>query len=147
MPTCQVCGSVGVGSEMRQWPLPTILSGTKLSTSSYLDSRNFGSFLYATGDFQAAPQCWSSEGVSLSKSMCGFFKGNCMELQKSLPLTQCPMVFAARSCGYLSSWHWNSGLGGLVWGWDSLLPRDSSWIFIHHTWIWDQSGPCLCPYY
>ena len=69
-PAFQLCASVvGCASvvEKGQWALPTILSGTKLSTSSYLDSRNFGSFLYATGDFQAAPQCWSSEGVSLSR--------------------------------------------------------------------------------
>ena len=54
--------------------------------------------------------------------MCGFFKRNCLGLQKFLPPTQSPLVFAARSCGDLSSWHWNPCLGGLVWGWDSSLP-------------------------
>ena len=54
--------------------------------------------------------------------MCGFFERNCLGLQKFLPLTQSPLVFAARSCGDSSSWHWNSGLGRLVWGWDSPLP-------------------------
>ena len=49
---------------------------------------------------------WSSEGVSLSKSMCGFFKRDCLGLQKFLPLTQSLLVFVAQSCGDLSSWHW-----------------------------------------
>ena len=49
--------------------------------------------------FKLLPQCWSSEGVRLSKSMCGFFKGNCLELQEFLPPTQSPLVFAARSYG------------------------------------------------
>ena len=66
--------------------------------------------------------------------MCRFFKRNCLGLQKCLPLTQSPRVYAARSCGDLSSWHWNPGLGDLVWGWDSLLLKYPSWIFIHHTW-------------
>ena len=39
--------------------------------------------------------------------MCGFFKRNCLELQKFLPLTQSWLGFAARSYGDLSSWHWN----------------------------------------
>ena len=49
--------------------------------------------------------------MSLSESMCGFFKRNCLGLQLFLPLTQSPLGFAARSCGDLSSWHWNAGLG------------------------------------
>ena len=43
--------------------------------------------------------------------MCAIFKRNCLDLQKFLPLTQSLMVFAARSCRDLSSWHWNPGLG------------------------------------
>ena len=57
--------------------------------------------------FKLLPWCWSSEGVSLSKFVWGFFKGNCLELQKFLPLTQSWLGFAARSYGDLSSWHWN----------------------------------------
>ena len=41
-----------------------------------LDVRHFISSLYATGAFQADTWFWSSEGVSLSKSVCGFFKRN-----------------------------------------------------------------------
>ena len=71
--------------------------------------------------FKLASQCWSSEEVSLSKSVCGFFKRNFLGLQKFLLPTQSLLDFAARSYGDLSSWHWNPGLRGLVWGWDSSL--------------------------
>ena len=60
------------------------------------------------------PQCWSSGGVNLIKSLYGFFKRNCLGLQKFLPPTQSPLLFAARSYGNcLSFWHWNPGLGSL----------------------------------
>ena len=95
--------------------------------------------------FRLLPQCWSSKGVSLSKFVCGFFKRNCLGIQKFLPATQSPLVFVARSCGDLSSWHWNPGLGCLVWSWDSLLLRYPSWIFIHHKWEWNQPILCLRP--
>ena len=42
------------GSENRQWPLPTSLSGRKLSPSSCLDARHFRFSLCAPGAFQAA---------------------------------------------------------------------------------------------
>ena len=84
------------------------------------------------------PWCWSSEGVSLSKSMCGFFKRNCLGSQQFLYLTPSLMVFAARSYGDLFSWYWNPGMGRLVWGQESSLPRYLSQIFIHHTQTWDQ---------
>ena len=42
------------GSDKGQWPLPTFLSGRKLSPCSYFDARYFSSSLYATGSFQAA---------------------------------------------------------------------------------------------
>ena len=41
-------------SEKGQWPLPTVLSGGKLSLSSHLHARHFSSSLYAAGTFQAA---------------------------------------------------------------------------------------------
>ena len=97
--------------------------------------------------FKLLPQCWSSRGASLSKSMCGFFKGSCLGLQKFLTPIQSPLVFAARSYGSLPFWHWNPGLGGLVWGWDFSLPRYSSQIFIYHMWMWDQPVSHLQPSY
>ena len=39
--------------EKGKWPLPTFLSGRKLSPSSRLDVRHFSFSLYATGSFQA----------------------------------------------------------------------------------------------
>ena len=46
--------------------------------------------------------------------MCGLPKTNCSRLQQFLPQTQYLLVFAARSCGDLYSWHWNAGLGLLA---------------------------------
>ena len=94
--------------------------------------------------FKLLPQCWSSEGISLGKSVCGFFMRNCLGLPKFLPPTQSSLVFATKSCGKLSSWHWNPGLGGLVCAWDSSLWRYPSRIFIHHMWAWDQPIPHKC---
>ena len=74
--------------------------------------------------FKLLPQCWSSEGVSLSKSMCGIFMRNCLGLQKFLLLTQSLLIFAARRYGDLSSWHWNPGLGGPGVGLGLLCSRD-----------------------
>ena len=44
----------GEDSEKKQWPLPAILSGRKLSSSSHLNARHFSSSLYATGAFQVS---------------------------------------------------------------------------------------------
>ena len=57
--------------------------------------------------------------------------------------------FIAKSYGDFSSWYWNPGLGGLVWG--LALPCASGYtstaeifiqVFIYHTWIWNS----LCFY-
>ena len=37
--------------------------------------------------FKLLPQCWSSQGMSLSKFVCGFFKRNCLRPPKFLPPT------------------------------------------------------------
>ena len=126
--------------------LPTSLSGKKLSPTSHPDVRNFSSSLYATGASPAATPVLKLRG-SESKSVCGLFKGSCLGLQKFFPLTQSPLVFAARSYGALSFWHWNPGLGSLVWGWDPLFLKYLSQIFIYHKWMWDQPVLYLCPSY
>ena len=69
------------------------------------------------------------EQVCVGESICGFFKKNCLGLQKFL-LTQSLLFFEASNCGDLSSWHWNPGLGGLVWVWDASFLRYPSQIFI-----------------
>ena len=80
--------------------------------------------------------------------MCVCFKRNCLGLQQFLPPTQSPLVFAGRNCGDLpiSSWHWDPGLGTLVWGWDSSLPRcPSLYMCILYMWVWGQPVPRLRP--
>ena len=121
--------------------------GTMASAQS--DTRHFSSSLYATGAFKLLPQCWSSEGVSLSGwiRVWGFFKRNCLGLHQFVSPAQSLLGFAARSCGDLFSWHRKPGLGGLVWCWDCSLQGYSSQIFVHHTWLRDQSVLHLCPSY
>ena len=96
--------------------------------------------------FKLLPWCWGSEGVSLSKSVCGFFKGNCLGLYKCLLPSHSLLVFAGRSYGDLPFWHWNPGLGVLIWGWDSSLLRYPSQILsITHgcgTSSFHVSAPC-----
>ena len=64
--------------------------------SAFLTFIHFNFSQYVTGAFQAATLM-----VELR------FWG----LQKFLPPTQSVLVFAARSCGDLFSWHWNISLG------------------------------------
>ena len=113
---CWLCVSVEGGFR-------TFLSGRKLAPSSHLNARHLVPPHMPLVPFKLLPWCWSSEGVNLSKSVCGFFKRNCLGLQRFHPPTQLPLVFAARRYGDSSSWHWNPGLGGLVWGWDSSFLR------------------------
>ena len=84
------------------------------------DARHFSFSLYNNGAFQAATLVLELRG---SQSVYGFFKSKCLGLQQFLPPTQLLLVFAARSCRDLPSWHRNPGLGCLAWGWDSSLPR------------------------
>ena len=102
---CQLCGSVGEEFRKR-----TIAS----APSSCLDARHFSSSPYATGAFQLLPQCWSSEGVSRSKSMCRFFKRNCLGPQKFLPPTQSSSGFCSQKLWeliFLALGPWAAGHG------------------------------------
>ena len=100
----QLAGSVGVGFR----------KGTM--ASACLNSRHFYFLPVCQWCFSSSyPGAGAQEGVSLSRRVCvWFFKRNCLGLKQFLPQTQSPLVFAARSCGDLSSWHWNPGLEGLV---------------------------------
>lgn len=58
---------------------------------------------------------------------------------------QSPPVSTARRCEDFSSWHWNSGLGSLVWGQDPSLfqevlhsQEDIPPILDCHAWMWNQ---------
>ena len=55
--------------------------------------------------------CRRSEGVNLGKSMCGFFKGNYLGLQKFLPLTQFPLVLQPEVMGTYLPGSGTQGLG------------------------------------
>ena len=69
--------------------------------------------------FKLLPQCWSPEEVSMKKCVCSEETSeNPTVSSTNLNL----LVFTARSYGHLSSWHWNPGLGALVWG-CSLAPK------------------------
>ena len=82
--------------------------------------------------------------MSLSKPVCGFCKTNCLGLLSCTDSS--PLDSAARSYGDLSSWHWDPGLGTLVWGWDSSLPRcPSLYMCILYMWVWGQPVPRLRP--
>ena len=141
-PAGWLCGTVGMGSEKGQWPLPPFSLGEGCPPDLTLIPDTSVSPCMPLVPFKLLPPCWSSEGMSLSKSACHFVKVNCLGLKKFLPPTQSLLVFTARSYGDLSSWHWNSGLG--TWfGAGTPHSQDTSWIFIHHMWIWDQLFPHL----
>ena len=125
--------------------LPAFLSERKLSLSFHLDANHFSFFLHATGDFEAATPMLELRGSSQSKFMCGL--GGTAWDEKFLPPTESLLIFTARSYEDLFSWHWNPGLDGLVWGWDSLLPSYPFWIVIHYMCMWDQPIPHLHPSY
>ena len=122
--------------------------GKGTMASAYLDARHFSSSLYATSAFQAANLVLElREWVWVGESVFAFFKRNCLGLQQFLPLNQSCLIFVARSCRNLSSWHYNPGLGSLVWVWDSLPMRYPSQIFVYHTWVKDLLIRHLCPSY
>ena len=57
-----------------------------------------------------------------------------LRILQFLPPIQSPLLFAARSCRDSSHWHWNPGLGGLLWGWDtSLLKCPSQFLSTTHA--------------
>ena len=80
--------------------------------------------------------------------MYGFFKRNCMRLQKFLPAIQSPLDFAARSCRDLSSLHYIPGTGILGWqawcGAGTLFSWDIPPEFLSTTHGWGTSLFCDC---
>ena len=89
--------------------------------------------------FKLLPQCWNSDGVSLSKFMCGFFKRDCLGLQKFLLLTQFLLVFAAGIFGVLSP-------GTRTLGWDEPLAPEISLLTFYppHVYV-EPAHLCLAP--
>ena len=92
--------------------------------------------------FKLLPQCWSSEGMSLSKYMCGPFADTAWDSSSSF--------YQFKLCWFLQPEVMESylpGTGTLGWGFrvglGTSLQRYPSQIFIHHTWVWDQPVPHL----
>ena len=73
--------------------------------------------------------------------MWGFFKRNCLGVQKFLPPTQSLLGFAVRNCGDLSSQPWNHGL--VIWlGLGLLAPEISLPNSYAHQ--YGTSPFCIC---
>ena len=91
-PTAEL--EVGAGcSTKERWPLPAFLSGRKLPPFS---SRPFAGLFISSpcvsGAFQSAAPGWTSEKVSLSKSMGGPLRGTAWDSRCPLsPLAHCSL--------------------------------------------------------
>ena len=123
-PACWLCGCVEGSERDNGLCLPFCLGESCAPALALMPDPTLSPCMPLV-PFKLLPWCWSSEEVSLSKSMCGFLKRNYLGLQKFLPSTHSPLVFAARSYGDLSSWHWNPGLGGPGVGLVLLAPEIS----------------------
>ena len=111
----------GEGSEKGQWPLLTPVPDTSVSPCIPLVP------------FKLPPQCWSSEGASLSRWVCVWVSQE--ELLKALAASSTNSVctgFCSQKCGDLSSWHWNPGLGFPGMGLRLLAPKISLPNFYPH---------------
>ena len=124
---------LGEGSEKEPWPLQALLSGRKLPPSSHSDDGQFSSSSdVSDAPFNLLPLCWSSEGVSLSKFVCGPFKRSHLRLQQLL--SQIALVHT----GFYSQKLWGliflaleSWALGPHEGLEPLAPEIS-------LWVWDQ---------
>ena len=87
--------------------------------------------------FKLLPQCWSSEGVNMSKSMCGFSKRSCFGLQGFLPLTQSPLFFFFLQPEIMGIYLPGTGTwaGGPHMGLGLLSPEISLPNFYPHTYV------------
>ena len=86
-PLCWLYGSVTLGgrsSVKGRWPRPPFCLEESCPPSLSLMPDTSVSPYMPPVPFKLLPQCWSLEGVSLSKSLCGFFKRNFLGLQKFL---------------------------------------------------------------
>ena len=107
---CWLCGSVGgrlrkSSAHPSVWdktpPAPALMPDTSVAPCMPLVP------------FKLLPWCWSSEEVNLSKSVCWFFKVNCLVLQQFVLPTQSLLGFATRSYGdfqALEPWAGRSGV-------------------------------------
>ena len=118
-----VCVCVG-GLRKRIVALPALLSGRNLPPISPPMPDNSVPPCMFLVPFNLLPPCWSSEGVSLSKSVHGPFKRNCQGILSFLSSTSSiPTGFYSHKLWWPLFWHWNAGLGGLLCSWDPSFRR------------------------
>ena len=83
VPTCWLCGSVGVVPEKEQWPLPHFcffcLGESCPLTLTLIPDNSVHPYMSLI-PFNLLPPHWSSEEVISSKSVLGPFKRNCVRL-------------------------------------------------------------------
>lgn len=98
-------------------------------SSPHPDARQFNSSISLV-PFELLPQHWSSEHMSLCKSVCGHFKRNTWDSSSTFPSPPTPPhthlshnlagFYSYKSWG-LFFWAVEPELGGLVWGWGHLI--------------------------
>ena len=137
-PTCWLCSSVGGG--FRKWTMASaclsVWEEAVPQVSSWCPTLQFLPVCHWCLS-SCHPGAGVQMGVSLSKSVCRFFKRNYLGLQKFLWLSPCWFLQPEVMGTYLP------GTGILGWGtWcgrgTSSFLSYSFQIFVHHTWVWDQ---------
>ena len=115
----QPAGSVALSgeySEKGQWPVTAFLSERKLSSNSRLIPDTLVSPCMPLVPFKLLPLCWSSEGVSLSKSMHESCRKNCLGVHEFLSsTTSIPAGFYSQELWgllFLAVKPWAGGPGG-----------------------------------
>ena len=84
-----IYGSVWREPRKGQWPLFTSLRENCHPAFTLMPDTSVSPCMPLV-PFKLLPQCWRSEGVNLSKSMCGFSKWNCLGLHHfSVPTHPC----------------------------------------------------------
>ena len=92
--------------------------------------------------FKLLPQFWISEGVSLSPCV-GSLRGTAWDSRSFFHQLNPYWCLQPEVIGTYLPGTGTLYLGGLVWDWDSWLPRNSSRIFTHYMWVRDQPVLCL----
>ena len=96
--------------------------------------------------FKLPPCCLSSVGASLSRWVCVWVSQEVLLRAPAASSTDSiPTDFAYRSCGDLSSWHWNPGLGS--WCWSGTPHSQNIPPEFLSTQVWGQPVQHPCPSY
>ena len=78
----------GEGSDQEQWSFLQFCLGENCPPAPALMPDTSVPPHMPLVPFKLLPRCWSSEGVSQNKFVCGPFKRNCLGIQQFLPQTQ-----------------------------------------------------------